>query len=85
MTIKNEIRNFVVVNFLFGDAASLNDDASFIDSGIVDSTGILELIAFLEDTYNTRIEPDELVPENFDSVNRVVEFLARKQTVQVGS
>ena len=67
-----------MANFLFGNATGLNDDASFLDSGIVDSTGILELIMFLETNYGIKIESEEMLPENLDSVNKVVAFLNRK-------
>ena len=76
-----EIREFVINNFLFGDAAPLQDDKSFLDSGIVDSTGMLELIMFLESTYDIKIEPEEMLPENLDSVNRVAAFVERKKPV----
>jgi acyl carrier protein len=80
-----EIRDFVVTIFLFGDASSLQDNTSFLDSGIIDSTGILELIMFLEQTYGIKIEPEEMVPENLDSVNKVVQFLGRKQETAAGA
>ena len=57
-----EIRGFVISNFLFGDASVLQDDKSFLESGIVDSTGMLELIMFLESTYGIKVEPEEMVP-----------------------
>lgn len=72
------VREYVVSNFLFGDAAALQDDVSLLDRGIIDSTGVLELIMFLEDTYKIKIGPDEMVPGNFDSVNKVVQFLTNK-------
>jgi len=73
-----ELRAFIVATFLFGDVGSLQDDTSFMRSGIIDSTGILELIMFLETTYNIKIENEEMIPENLDSVNRVAQFLERK-------
>ncbi len=79
MTNTKEVREFVINNFLFGDGSSLQDDKSFLDSGIIDSTGMLELIMFLEQTYGIKIEPEEMVPENLDSVNRVAAFVAKKQ------
>lgn len=72
------VRNYVVTSFLFGDAASLQDDTSFMGGGIIDSTGILELIMFIEETYAIKVQPEEMLPENFDSVNRVALFIARK-------
>ncbi len=78
MNIEQQIRAFIVSNFLFGDAAALKNDTSFLESGIVDSTGILELMMFLETTFNIKVKPEEMVPENLDSVVRVSRFVARK-------
>jgi acyl carrier protein len=78
MDYAKEVRDFVVSNFLFGEAGSLQDDTSFLDSGIIDSTGMLEMIMFLENNCGVKIEPEEMVPENLDSINRVVQFLKRK-------
>ncbi len=78
MNYSNQIRDFVVSNFLFGDGAALKDDTSFLESGTVDSTGILELIGFLENKYHVKVDPKEMVPENLDSINRVANFVAMK-------
>ena len=81
MNYAKDVREFVIANFLFGDAAALQDDTSFLASGIVDSTGILELIMFLESTYCTKVEPEEMIPDNLDSVEKVVAFLEKKQVL----
>lgn len=73
-----KLREFVVENFLFGDGVNLKDDTSFLESGIIDSTGFLELITFLEEKYGIQIEDEELVPENMDSLQNVARFLERK-------
>ena len=73
-----DIRDFVVANFLFGEADGLQNDVSFLDTGIVDSTGILELITFLESTFGIKVETEEMLPENLDSVNNVAAFVQRK-------
>jgi acyl carrier protein len=78
MNYKSEIKKFVLANLLFGDGADLRDDTSLLDSGTVDSTGVLEIIMFLEDTYKIKVEPEETVPENLDSIERISEFLTRK-------
>ncbi len=78
MNYTSAIKDFIVENFLFGDGESLKNETSFLTSGIIDSTGILELITFLEETYNIRIKDDELIPENLDSINNVVAFLEKK-------
>lgn len=72
------VKNFIIENFLFGDTNHLENDTSFLENGIIDSTGILELVSFLEKTYNVQIEIHELVPENLDCLNSINEFLKRK-------
>jgi acyl carrier protein len=74
-----EIRDFVVNNFLFGEAGSLADDTSFLEEGVLDSTGILELVTFLESQYSIKVQDQEMVPENLDSINRAAAFVGRKQ------
>jgi len=78
MNHPDTVRRFVVENFLFGDGESLKEDTSFLENGIIDSTGILELITFLEETYNIKIEDDELIPENLDNLQNVARFIERK-------
>ena len=78
--MRDKIKAFVVENFLFGKADGLEDDTSFLEEGIIDSTGILELVSFLEEDYSISVEDEELVPENLDSINNVVEYLKRKIT-----
>ena len=78
-TIEQEIRQFIIDNFLFGELdAELSNDDSLLDRGIIDSTGVLELVMFLEDKYGMKIQDDELVPQNLDSVNVLVHFVNRK-------
>ena len=78
---KEIIKTFIVENFLFGSEDGLGDDTSFLDEGIIDSTGILELVTFLEEEFSITVEDEELVPENLDSINNVTAFLERKITV----
>lgn len=79
MAVDQEVRAFIVSSFLFGQNESdLGNDSSFLESGLIDSTGVLELVSFLETTYGVTVEDDELVPDNLDSVNRVVAFVNRK-------
>ncbi len=77
--IREEIKRFIVDNFLFGDNEGLDESASFLESGIIDSTGILELVTFLEETYQIRVEDEELVPENLGSLDAVTRYLKRKR------
>jgi acyl carrier protein len=78
MEVGTIIRQFIIENFLFEESSSLNEQASFLENGILDSTGILELVAFLEETFGIAVADDELVPENLDSIANVVAYLARK-------
>lgn len=74
------VRGFIADNFLFrAENEALGDDQSLLDSGIVDSTGVLEIIAFLEQTYEISIADSEIVPENLDSVGRIVDYVERKR------
>lgn len=72
------VRQFIVDNFYVADPAGLDDEASLIDSGIVDSTGVLELIAFLESEFGVSIADAEVTPENLETVGRIARFLAGK-------
>lgn len=76
--VRKTVRNFIIDNYLFGDDEGLEDNTSFLDKGIVDSTGILELIEFISDEFSINVEDDELVPENLDSIDNVTAFIGRK-------
>lgn len=76
---KAEIREFVIKSFLFGQGNGLTDDASFLEQGIVDSTGVLEFVAHLQHRYGIKIEDDELIPDNLDSISAAAAFVERKQ------
>jgi acyl carrier protein len=73
-----KVREFVVENFLFGDGETLKDDTSFMEEGIIDSTGILELVFFLEETFGFSVEDDELVPDNMDSLQNITRYIDSK-------
>jgi acyl carrier protein len=75
---RDKIRAFIMENFLFGNDQDLNDDTSFLDEGIIDSTGILELVSFLEEEFGISLEDEEILPENLDSIKNVVAYLERK-------
>ena len=78
MEHKQAIRDFVVENFLFGEANGLKEDTSFLEEGIIDSTGILELVTYLEDELSITVEDEELIPENLDSIDNVAAYLGKK-------
>jgi acyl carrier protein len=75
---ESEVRQFIADKFLFGDDKKLGDDDSLLEAGIVDSTGILEIIAFLEERYKIKVETEELIPENLDSITSICAFLRKK-------
>jgi len=77
--IKTSIKQFIIDNFFFGSMSeSFEDGDSFLENGIIDSTGILELIEFIENHFNIKAENDELIPENLDSLNKVTQYVQRK-------
>jgi len=78
--IKEQIRSFVTSNFYVSDPAALKDEESLLDSGVIDSTGVLEVIAFIEDTFGFTVEDMEMLPENLDSVERITNFVIRKKS-----
>jgi acyl carrier protein len=82
IAIEQDIRQFVIQNFLFGRGDQLRNDESFLESGVIDSTGVLELVSFLQEKFGVSIEDDELVPANLDSVELVTSFIERKLAVQ---
>jgi len=83
--MRERIRSFLIDNFLFGDEEGLEDQTSFLDAGIVDSTGILELVDFLDNEFRIKISDDEILPENLDSINNIINFLEKKNVVSKAS
>ncbi len=77
--VREKIRRNILENYLFtDDPAALNDADSFLEKGIIDSTGILELIYFMEDEFGIKVQDEEMIPENLDSVDNLIAFVARK-------
>jgi acyl carrier protein len=78
-TIENDVRGFVTDNFLFGRKnVSLDGDDSLLEQGLIDSTGVLELVSFIENKFEIKVEDDDLVPDNLDSINRLIAFIETK-------
>ena len=78
-TIEGRVRAFIVERFLFGQGGDLADHDSLLQRGVIDSTGVLELVAFLESTFAVGFDDTELVPDNLDSIDRIARFVERKQ------
>jgi acyl carrier protein len=78
VTTKDRVRAFITEFFYVSDPASLTDDLSLIDSGLVDSTGMMDVIVFLESEYGFHVEDDEMIPENLESIDLIAGFVRRK-------
>jgi acyl carrier protein len=76
--IESEIKKFIAKNLLYsGDGFKYSDDVSFLEEGIVDSIGVMELVAFVEEKYKFRVNDQDVTPDNFDSVNRLASYIRR--------
>ncbi len=80
MNVQERVRQFIIQNFYVSDPSELTDDASLIGGGWVDSTGMLEVMSFIESAFGVRVADSELIPENLDSVARIARFVARKSS-----
>jgi acyl carrier protein len=78
-SIQQQVRTFIHANFYVADASQLLGDTSLLDTGVIDSTGVIEIIHFLETTFGISIEDQEIVPDNLDSIQRITSFVARKR------
>lgn len=78
--IMSIIRTYIIDNFLFGDDHTLETSTPFLENGIIDSTGILELVSFLEEEFSIKISDEELLPENLNSLEKVSAFVSRKKS-----
>ncbi len=79
MGLKAQIRAFITKNFYVSDGNPIADEASLLDRGIIDSTGVFEIIGFIEDTFQLTVEDTEMVPENLDSIDRLTAYVERKR------
>jgi acyl carrier protein len=75
----SQVRDFIVTNFYVSDPAALADDASLLDVGIMDSTGVLEVISFLEDHFDIEVREADMVPDNLDSIERIARYVERRR------
>ena len=80
MEVKKQIREFILKNALSGSAGiALDDEDSFLEKEVIDSTGVLELVSFVEERFGIEVNDDELIPDNFDSVNKLNEYVKKKK------
>ena len=82
---REKIRSYIVENFLFGQDDGFSDEASFLEMGIIDSTGVLELVSYLEEGFEITVGDEELIPENLDSLNAICTYLDKKQAFVASS
>jgi acyl carrier protein len=82
MELQQQIRDFVATNFYVADPNSLEDRTSLLDQGIIDSTGVLEVILFIETTFGVTVEDSEMLPENLDSIERIASYVGRKKEAE---
>lgn len=80
----DQIKKFIVDQFLFGEQGNLSDDLLLLENGILDSTGVMELIGFLEQAFNFKVEDTEILPDNLNSLNRIAAFLDTKLGPECG-
>jgi acyl carrier protein len=81
--IQNNIHSFIVTNFLFGQSRDLQPNDSLLENGVIDSTGVLELVAFLEEHYAIKVEDDEVIPDNLDSTDSITAYVEKKLSCAV--
>ncbi len=82
MDIKDQIRHYIARNLLFSDNGfKYSDDASFLEEGIVDSLGIMDLVGFIEETFELTVADEDLTPDNFDSVNKLANYIQQRLVV----
>ena len=79
LALRDKLRSHIIENYLFGQEGNLQDTDSFWELGIMDSTGVMELISHLEEEYSISLQSNEIVPENLDSIERLTALVARKQ------
>lgn len=78
--VKGQVRQFLLDNFVMGGGVEIRDETSFMEGHILDSTGFIELITYIEETFAVKVEDEEMVPENFDSLRNIEGYVARKRT-----
>lgn len=85
-SIEADVRQYIIDKLLFGRTDSeVGGDTSFLESGLIDSTGVLELVAFLEEKFHMKVEDEDLIPANLDSINALTRYVAGKSAVSVNS
>ena len=79
MTIEEQINTYIAENFMFGDGDEVEANQSLLESGVVDSTGVMELVLFVEQTFGIKVDDNDLVPENLDTIESIARFVKNKR------
>lgn len=83
MNLEKDLKKFIVTKLMHGkDGNTLGDDESLFETGIIDSLGVLQLVCFIEERFNVQVEDEELIPENFETINKLKDFVERKLVSQ---
>ncbi|MDD3732953.1 MAG: acyl carrier protein [candidate division Zixibacteria bacterium] len=77
--IVKKVKDYIEKNFVYDQETKLKNDESLLDTGLVDSTGILEVVSFIEETYDISIQDEEMIPDNLDSIDKIASFIMRKK------
>ena len=80
--IKDRIRKFIVAHFIKSRVLTLTDDTSLLQEGIIDSTGVMETVAFIQETFNIWMEDEEIIPDNFESVDKLTKYVQSKRIMK---
>jgi len=78
--IKNRIREFIITNFVTASGVFIDDTTALLESGIIDSTGVMEMLLFVEEEFDIEVPPEDLLPENFNSIAGLADYIQRKLT-----
>jgi len=82
MQLKQDIKTYLIENFYYGqDDNTLTNEISFLENGIIDSTGVLELVSFIQEKYGITVSDEEILPDNFDSINKLAGFIMNKTAI----
>ncbi len=84
MNLDKEVKKYIVSRFMQGDENRLHDDESLFETGVIDSLGVLKLVSFLEERFGVQIQDEELIPENFETVNKIIGFMESKTGSPLG-
>ena len=79
----NTVKEFIIENFLFGEEGQIESETDFFEKGIIDSTGVIELVSFIEESFEISISDEELIPENLSSLKNISVFLQQKKETKV--